>query len=69
MGRPAPPRRDWLPGVGEALIGIAATALGCFGTGLTALLRRERRAWIALPPFLAGSATIAYAAWSLLTKR
>jgi hypothetical protein len=59
---------DWLPGIGEALIGISATAVGSFGTGLAALLRRERRAWAALPPFIAGLTTIAYFAWNLMTR-
>jgi hypothetical protein len=59
---------EWLPGIGEALIGIAATAVGSFGTGLTALLRRERRSWAALLPFLAGLGTILYCAWNLVTR-
>jgi len=60
---------DWLPGIGEALAGIAATAAGCFGCGLAALLRRERCRSLALLPFLAGLGTILYFAWSLITKR
>lgn len=60
---------DWLPGIGEALLGIAATAVLSFGTGLTALLRRERRAWAAWPPLLAGLTTIVYFTYNILSKR
>jgi hypothetical protein len=60
---------DWLPGIGEALLGIAATAVLCVGTGLAALLRRERRAWAVLPPFLAGLMTILYFTYNILSKR
>ena len=60
---------DWLPGVGEAIIGIAITAVGSFAFGLTALLRREKLRSLALLPFLAGLGTILYFAWSLIAKR
>jgi len=60
---------EWLPGIGEALIGIGVTALSTLGCGLTALLRRERRCGFALLPFLAGLATLLYAGWTLITRR
>jgi hypothetical protein len=59
---------EWLPGVGQALIGLAATALGGFACGFTALLRRERLRWWALVPFLAGLGTIVYFGWNVITK-
>lgn len=51
---------DWLPGIGEALIGIFVIGVCAFGCGLTAILRRERNRWLAVLPFLAGLVTILY---------
>ncbi len=59
---------EWLPGVGEAIFGSLVTALASFGCGLTALLRRERRWWLAVPPFLAGLGTLLYFGWNLATR-
>ncbi len=60
---------DWLPGVGQAIIGIAITAVGAFATGLIATLRRERLRSLAILPFLAGLGTMLYFVWSLIMKR
>ncbi len=59
---------EWLPGVGQALVGIVVTAISSFACGLVALLRRERRCWLALPPFLAGLCALLYFAWNLATR-
>ncbi len=57
---------DWFPGLGQLLIGTIVTALCAFACGLTALLRRERLRWFALPPFLAGLAAILWFLSNLL---
>ncbi len=57
---------DWLPGIGELLIGTALVALAAFGFGLAALLRRERNRWLALLPFLCGLGVVLYFGWVLL---
>ncbi len=57
---------EWLPGIGELVIGTIAIALCAFGCGLTALLRRERHRWVAVPPFVAGLGAILYFAGNLL---
>jgi hypothetical protein len=54
------PPGEWVPGAAQALIGIAVTAMGSAVCGLTALLRRERRCWLAWLPFLAGIGAISY---------
>jgi hypothetical protein len=59
---------EWLPGIGELLIGSAATAVGSFICSLVALLRRERRRALALIPFLAGLGTILYFVWNFISK-
>ena len=59
---------EWLPGIGEALLGFLITAIACFGCGLTALLRREPRWKLALVPFLAGLGTLGYVAWNWLSR-
>ena len=57
---------EWLPGMGQLIIGALATGVLSFGCGLTSMIRRERRWWIALVPFLAGLGTIAYFASNLI---
>ena len=57
---------DWFPGLLEAIIGTGVIALCAFGCGLTAILRRERRRWLALPPFLAGLGAILYFCGNLI---
>jgi len=59
---------EWLPGIGEAIIGIGVTAVATTACALTALLRRERHRWAAILPFLAGLGTILYATWNLLQR-
>lgn len=51
---------DWFPGLGEAILGLMLTAVGSFGCGLTALLRHERRSWLAWLPLLAGLGAVLY---------
>ena len=60
---------EWLPGIAQLIVGWAATAVGCIGCGLTALLRRERRSWLALPPFLGGLGTMGYFAFNFFSHR
>ena len=60
---------EWLPGILELIIGAAVMAVGGFGCGVTALLRRERRCWMAVIPLLAGLAAILYFASNLLRHR
>jgi hypothetical protein len=60
---------DWLPGVGEAIIGIVITGVCAFAASLIALLRKERLRLLALLPFLAGLGTILYSAYSLIFHR
>jgi len=59
---------DWMPGISQLVIGVAATAVCSFLCALTALLRREKRGWMALPPLIAGLGTILYFAWNVLSK-
>lgn len=58
---------EWLPGIAQAVIGIAGTALGSAACGLAALLRRERHCWLAWLPFLAGVGTIFYFLWNRIS--
>jgi len=51
---------DWLPGIGQLLIGTILTAFAAFALGLAALLRREQNRWLALLPFLAGLGFVLY---------
>jgi hypothetical protein len=57
---------DWFPGLPQAIIGAIITAVGSSGCGLAALLRRERRSWLALPPLLLGLVTLLYFAGNLI---
>ena len=57
---------DWLPGIGELLIGVIVMALAGFGFGLAAFLRRERNRWLALLPLLTGLSVILYFGWNFL---
>lgn len=51
---------DWLPRIGQLLVGTILTAFAAFALGLAALLRRERNRWLALLPFLAGLGIVLY---------
>jgi hypothetical protein len=51
---------DWLPGIGELLLGAIFMAVTAFGFGLAALLRRERNSWLAWLPFVSGLGVILY---------
>ena len=65
--RPVFTTAAWLlPGLGQLLIGIIVTALCALACGLTALFRRERLRWLAVPPFLAGLGALLYFLGNLL---
>lgn len=57
---------DWLPGIGQLLIGTLLTSAVAFGCGLVALIRREQRCWVALVPFLTGLGFLTYFGSNLL---
>jgi len=48
----------WLPGLDEAIAGAFIMSVLAFVLGLTAVLRRERHAWIGVLPLLAGLGTL-----------
>jgi hypothetical protein len=57
---------DWLPGIGQLLVGTLVTASATFVCGLAALLRREQNRWLALLPFLTGLGIVLYFGWNFL---
>lgn len=60
---------DWLPGMGQFIIGAIITATATFGCGLAALLRREQNRWLALLPFLTALGILLYFGWNYLRNR
>jgi hypothetical protein len=57
---------EWLPGIGQLVIGSMVTAGVTVGVGLAAFLRRERNSWLALLPFLAGLCLLLNFGWNLV---
>jgi hypothetical protein len=55
---------DWLPGLGQLIVGALITAVATFGCGLAALLRREQNRWLALLPFLTALGILLYFGWN-----
>lgn len=51
---------EWLPGIGQLLVGTIVSALATFLCGLTAFLRREENRWLALLPFLTALGILLY---------
>jgi len=60
---------DWLPGMGELIVGTGSTVVVSFGFSMVALLRRERRCGWAWPPFLGGLGAILYFEWRVMGHR
>lgn len=58
---------DWLPGIGQLLVGSMVTAVITVGVGLAAFLRRERNSWLALLPFLAGLGLLVSFLWNYVS--
>jgi hypothetical protein len=57
---------EWLPGLGQLIVGTILTAFVAFAFGLAALLRREQNRWLALLPFLSGLGIVLYFSWNVL---
>lgn len=57
---------DWLPGIGQFIVGALVTSAATFGCGLAALLRREQNRWLALLPFLTALGVLLYFGWNYL---
>jgi len=55
---------DWMPGIGQLVVGSLLTACVTFGVGLAAFLRREQNAWLALLPFLASLGLLLSFGWN-----
>ena len=58
---------EWLPGIGELIVGTGIVAVCGFGCGIAAILRRERHWWAAVIPFFASLGAILYGSWNIFT--
>lgn len=55
---------DWLPGIGALIVGSILTSCITIGVSIAAFLRRERNAWLALLPMLAGLCVVLSFGWN-----
>ncbi len=58
---------EWLPGIGQLILGSMVTACITVGVGLAAFLRRERNSWLALLPFLAALGLLVCFLWNYVS--